>query len=376
MSKFTDSWTDEVNNVLNRIRLNSIELSERHRVNSFESKSYRKYFDIPTIILSTMASSFAIGATRFVSQHTVSLTNCGINMFIAMLTSIKLYLNLDETFKNEQAASRAFEYLALDLTKMLRLKKEQRNCDGLEYLNKIYAEYIKLKGNSKLLSKMLKKDFLLDIDKKLLRDDDVSYGSYTPEFITIDEADEYNRCNNEKKGSIMGNIFSSPIPYVNTSVKQMLSPKKRRPSIKKYSREQIERDLQRVIENDLNRNSANDFHNYDDDTGDIEMQQNVNNKPEKVSSVDIDYYGDDRRNTNNEDTNQHTEISSTDDNKNDDDDEEIKNDIVNNDTNDNVIYNKESEEHKYSENNDNYTENNYNDVKNKKSNKRNKKNKK
>lgn len=271
MSKFSDSWTPEVEGQLNRMRLNSIELSERHRLNSFSLKSYRKYFDIPTIILSTMASSFAIGATRFISQHVVSLTNCGINMFIAMLTSIKLYLNLDETFKNEQAASRAFEYLALDLSKMLRLKKEQRNCDGLEYLNKIHAEYVKLKGNSKLLSKNIKKDFLLNVNKKLLRDDDVSYsGDDAPGFITLDDVKEYNEKSRsiEKKNSTFGNLFTSPVQF---SKNQLWTPK-RRPTI--YTRERIEKELQNELIRDLGLDDVNYYHDY----GDVEMQNMKQNK--------------------------------------------------------------------------------------------------
>lgn len=309
MSKFTDSWTDEVNGVLNRIRLNSIELSERHRVNSFTSKSYRKYFDIPTIILSTMASSFAIGATKFVSQHVVSLTNCGINMFIAMLTSIKLYLNLDETFKNEQAASRAFEYLALDLSKMLRLRKEQRNCDGLEYLNKIYAEYIKLKGNSKLLSKMLKKDFMLDIDRKLLRDDDASYsGNYTPEFITLDDVKEQNiertQCV-EKKNSIFGNIFSSPTPYVGSSVKKQVWTPKRQPITPPYSREKIEKELQNELVHDLGLDNIHHYHDY----GDIEMPSITHNRS---PSLYMNYHESEKDNQyeHNNDTNNSSDIES------------------------------------------------------------------
>jgi hypothetical protein len=399
MSKFTDSWTDEVNGVLNRIRLNSIELSERHRINSFTSKSYRKYFDVPTIILSTMASSFAIGATTFVSQHVVSLTNCGINMFIAMLHSMKLYLNLDETFKNEQASSRAFEYLALELSKTLRLRKEQRNCDGLEYLNKIYSEYIKLKGNSKLLTKMLKKDFLLDIDRKLLRDDDNSYsGNYSPEFITLDDVRDRGL---EKKGSTLEKILSPNIRNIF----------KKQSHAQQNNREQIENDLHAELEYDLESGNAkhvemtrvqstsldmnyvdSDEHNFvinahlpsnnfNDNNKNIDTHTIYNNNAKNKNKRNGDDGENNNENTNN---NEHKNDDNNNDNadnnsighkNNDDDDEntnnnEHKNDDVkhknNDDNNENINNNEHKNDDDNNENNDNNSVDNdtINDVDN------------
>lgn len=165
-----NNWTEEVNNILEKIRKNSIELSNRHRLNFYEYKGYSKYFDIPIIVVSVLSSSFSVGATSFLNQELVSVSTCGISMLVAILTSVKLYLQLDENIKKEFEMSKSFHTLALDLYMVLNLKTDQRNGDGLEFLNKKYSDYIKLIESSNLLRKHLKKDFLLEIESYLLND--------------------------------------------------------------------------------------------------------------------------------------------------------------------------------------------------------------
>lgn len=172
-----NTWTTEVNSLLNKLRINSIELSERHRKNYYEYKHYNNYFDIPVIIMSVISSSFSVGASTYMKQEHVSVTTCGISMIIAMLTSIKLYLNLDKRLDNELEMSKAFHTLALELFVTLNLKEEQRNGNGLDYLNNIHNEYKKLIQSSALLRRLLKKDFMLEIDKRLLIDDNTSFSS-------------------------------------------------------------------------------------------------------------------------------------------------------------------------------------------------------
>jgi len=166
-----NNWTDEVNSILEKMRKNSIELSHRHRLNFYEYKSYSKYFDIPIIIVSVLSSSFSVGAGAFLTQELVSVSTCGISMLVAILTSVKLYLQLEENIKIELEKSKQFHTLALDIYKTLSLKVEQRNGNGLEYLNKRYNEYISMVESSNLLRKNLKKDFLLEIDPHLISDE-------------------------------------------------------------------------------------------------------------------------------------------------------------------------------------------------------------
>jgi len=167
-----NNWTNEVSDILERMRKNSISLSNRHRKNFYEYKSYSKYFDLPTIVFSTLSASFSVGAGKFLKQELVSVATCGVSMVVAILTSIKLYLQLEENIKIELEMSKSFHTLSLELFKTLNLDNSQRNFDGLEYLNKKYAEYIKLVEQSNLLRRNLRKDYLLDIESDLISEDE------------------------------------------------------------------------------------------------------------------------------------------------------------------------------------------------------------
>ena len=156
----SSGWTVEINEILEKMRKNAIELSNRHRNNYYEYKGYSKYFDIPVIVVSVLSSSFSVGAGSFLNQELVSVSTCGISMLVAILSSIKLYLQLEENVKIELEMSKSFHTLALDIFKVLNLQESQRNGNGLEYLNKRYSDYIKLVESSNLLRRNLKKDFL------------------------------------------------------------------------------------------------------------------------------------------------------------------------------------------------------------------------
>ena len=161
-----DDWTQEIEDILERVRINSVSLSNRHRENFYEFKQLTKWFDLPIIITSTLSASFSVGAVAYMSQNIVSSITCSISMFITILSGIKLYLNLDESIKNEFEMSKQFNLLSLDIFKTLHLKKEQREEIGIEYLNKIYNNYIRLIEQSNLLRKRLKHDELIDINEK------------------------------------------------------------------------------------------------------------------------------------------------------------------------------------------------------------------
>ena len=72
-------------------------------------------------------------------------------MSSAILSSMKSYLGLGDLIKLENGISKSLNLLALDFYKTLRLNKENRNIDGLEYLNKRFADYTSLIEKSQLL---------------------------------------------------------------------------------------------------------------------------------------------------------------------------------------------------------------------------------
>ena len=148
-------------NILNKIRLNSITLSNKHRIIALNYQSMSKYFDIPIIVCSTVSSS--LGSFEYIPEKDKSSIALFISMFITILTSIKLYLNITSNLNNEISLSRDFYILSVDIYKNLNLLENDRPT-GKQFLNDCYNQYIKLTEQSNLFSK-LKKDELLKIDK-------------------------------------------------------------------------------------------------------------------------------------------------------------------------------------------------------------------
>lgn len=158
----------EVDNLLDKIRLNCVYLTNKHINNHLYYKGVSIYFELPTILLSVFAGSFSVGAQPFMEQEIVSVINCSISMIITILTSIKLYMKINENQQQEQELAVKFKTLALDIFKVLSLPDKDRGIDGLVYLNKVYGKYINLVENSAILNPMNKTDQLLVIDPKLI----------------------------------------------------------------------------------------------------------------------------------------------------------------------------------------------------------------
>jgi len=160
-------WNNETKTILDKIRLNSIKLSNKHRATALSYEHVSRYFDIPIIILSTISSS--LGSNEFVPEKDKNSINLFISMFVTIATSVKLYLNITSNLNQEIALSREYYVLSIDIYKNLNLPLEIRP-DPVQYLNECYSQYVKLIEQSTLNNK-IKKDELLKIETT---DDDMS----------------------------------------------------------------------------------------------------------------------------------------------------------------------------------------------------------
>jgi hypothetical protein len=164
----TNNWNSNIIEILEGVRTNAVNLSEYHRRSYFYFKNLSNYFDIPIIIISSISASFSVGADPYLKQENISLISCISSMVITILGSIKLYLNISQNLENESNMSREFYVLSVEIFKMISLPTEQRNTNGIEFLNSKYSQYIKLYEESNLLEKQYKKDTLTKIDKNLI----------------------------------------------------------------------------------------------------------------------------------------------------------------------------------------------------------------
>ena len=182
----SNSWNDNVMGILDKIRRNSYAMSEKHRRRFLEFSSMSKYFDLPVIVCSVFSSSFS-GLNSVPAEKSTMITT-SISMFIAVLTSIKLYLNLSSNINEEIGLSKDFYILSIDIFKVTQLNQDDRHIDPLEFVNGCYSRYIKLIEASSLLRKNIKNDELVNIDIKRylsgsptssVTSDDSSNDSYT-----------------------------------------------------------------------------------------------------------------------------------------------------------------------------------------------------
>jgi hypothetical protein len=144
-------WNEDIVTFIELIRSKSVELSIKHTSNFFYYKSCENYFQIPTIVLSIFSSFISVGVSDFVAQPTISTTTASISMVIAILGSIRLYLNLTLNVELENELSKEFHILALDISKELFLPIELRKQSQQEFLEAIYGCYVGLLQKSSLI---------------------------------------------------------------------------------------------------------------------------------------------------------------------------------------------------------------------------------
>jgi hypothetical protein len=156
-------WTDDIDNVLNNIRINCVILSNLHKQRYFELQSSLKYYRMPVIILNGINSIFAVGLQPYIYQGTISLTNSLIALTCGIIGSIELYLGIQKRLENDMISQRDYYLLGIDIYKTLSLDKANRPIPAKDYLEKSYNIYTKLIESSSTLAKV-KGDKLIQID--------------------------------------------------------------------------------------------------------------------------------------------------------------------------------------------------------------------
>jgi hypothetical protein len=161
-------WSNDIENVLGKIRENCIMMSNYHKIRYYNFKSLLKYFRIPTIILSAANSVFSVGLQPYMGQETISLITCMIALFVGVINSIELFLAIQSTMEQELTTSKDFYILSIDIYKMILLNRNHRSIDGKTFLDDKYSIYCKLFEGSQLMNKEINDRLvpLLSIDNR------------------------------------------------------------------------------------------------------------------------------------------------------------------------------------------------------------------
>jgi len=238
-----DSWSNDMESVLDNIRKNSLLLSEHHKKAYLYYRSYLKYFRIPTIILSALNSVISIGLSAYVPQKFVSEITCVVSLVCGIITSIELYLNIQKYMESELMMSKDFYILSTDIFKALALDRANRGMDGKTFLDNNYSTYCKLIENSNVSTSEMA-DNLTPIRLKITNSNtDIDIESQTSLNKLNISATSFNikpLQPNSPVGAFVNNIFKKTYDEVDKKIEKIESVKDQlKEQVKEQIKEQV-----------------------------------------------------------------------------------------------------------------------------------------
>lgn len=190
-------WSDDIDDVLDAIRLNCIVLSKRHKTRYFDLKYSLNFYKLPVIVLNGCNSIISVGLQPYATQGTISLTTSLIALLCGIIGSIELFLGIQKRLESDLISGRDYYLLSIDIFKTLSLNRENRPVPAKDYLNETYNRYTKLIESSEALVKKIDDKLnIIDINKKdkdankLLHDNKDINDSTTPRSDKDEDSDE------------------------------------------------------------------------------------------------------------------------------------------------------------------------------------------
>ena len=150
-----NDWSQDIESVLENIRINSVILSKEHKRRYFDLKENLKYYRLPVIVLSCCNSICSVGLQPYLEQGIISMLTCLLALVCSIIGSIELYLAIQKGMESELISQRDYYLLSVDIFKTLSLVKEHRPIPAKEYLEKCYNTYCKLMESSNALAKKI-----------------------------------------------------------------------------------------------------------------------------------------------------------------------------------------------------------------------------
>jgi hypothetical protein len=121
-------------------------------------------FKLPIIVMSSLNAIASVAFQNYIEQNYISAFNCGLSFVIGTLTSVSLYLRIEDRLEASLSSSKEYHKISLEIYKMLSLKKSDRSIDADQFLNDVYNDYIKLFEKSNLLQNEFTDNLKKDIN--------------------------------------------------------------------------------------------------------------------------------------------------------------------------------------------------------------------
>lgn len=177
----------DIEAVLERVRLNSNTLANYHRKRYLTLKSRLKYYRIPIILLSSINSVASVSFQAWLPQSYISLVNMFLSLVVGIVGSIEMFYGLQKQMETELIGSKDFYILNCDIYKYLSLTPEHRTTEPQQFLQETYGRYIKLVEVSIVLKKKME-DTLVTIQPAL----SLVTTASTETFVDSEEGGENN----------------------------------------------------------------------------------------------------------------------------------------------------------------------------------------
>ena len=152
---------------LENVRLNCVLLQGVHKKRFFELKGFLPLFKVPNIIISSCCSVASVGLLNYLDQSVISGITCLLSLLSAIITSVEMFLKVEDGMLKEEQISRAYYLLGINIFKTLSLTRENRKINAHDYCNEIFSEYNKLIERSAFVKKSIE-DKLMPLPTGLL----------------------------------------------------------------------------------------------------------------------------------------------------------------------------------------------------------------
>lgn len=155
-------WTHREEVYLKKLHLQCLNMYSYYNKLHLSQMDVSKRFNIPIMVLSAINSLLALTLAAFIDQAFVSIINAIISAGVGILSSILLFLKVNEKITLSQSLSMKMNILALKISKELGLDKDHRTLDGTLFLNECFQEYLVIIDKSFPLDRKVKNYLTID----------------------------------------------------------------------------------------------------------------------------------------------------------------------------------------------------------------------
>ena len=141
-----DSWNEQHESILKQWGEASGCYRYMHHRAFLMYKRLSMRFTLPVIVLSTLTGTANFAQEQFPTsvRSMVPSVIGGLNLIAGLIATIMQFLKINELMENHKAAALSYGLLSRNIRLTLALAREERNSDGLDFVNNCKTEYDRL----------------------------------------------------------------------------------------------------------------------------------------------------------------------------------------------------------------------------------------